>query len=199
MNSIDFIDEAGREWANASRYRALEKENAALHKRVEELEREARFFENESNQWNAKWVKMEARAKKAEAESLAARNLGQAHLDRAEKAEQERDEAVAFRQQSQDTAVEALRQRDALQADLDEAQAALWRVAPNTFTIEALGAVKDQFEGPGETYHAAYERVKADLDAALKWIDGCTDGPHGLGPTSRRVLALLEKRRENRG
>lgn len=33
----------------------------------------------------------------------------------------------------------------------------------------------------------------------MKWIEGYTDGPSGLGPTSQRVRALLEKRREKRG
>lgn len=43
------------------------------------------------------------------------------------------------------------------------------------------------------------QALQADLDAALKWIEGYTDGPSGRGPTSQRVKALLEKRRENRG
>lgn len=45
----------------------------------------------------------------------------------------------------------------------------------------------------------ALDKLQADLDAALKWIEGYTDGPSGLGPTSQRVRALLEKRREKRG
>lgn len=91
---------------------------------------------------------------------------------------------------------------------LSEAQAALWRVAPDTFTIEALGAVKDPFEGPGETYQAAYERVKADLDAALTLLglslredNGliCFPGGPGSYDAQKRIRPLLEKRRVERG
>lgn len=42
-----------------------------------------------------------------------------------------------------------------------EAEAALWRIAPNTHTI----GTPDPFEGPGETYADAYHRVAAECDA----------------------------------
>ena len=98
--------------------------------------------------------------------------------------------------------------KDRVQADLDttknelsEAQAALWRVIPNTFTVIGGGVDKgwpgaDPFEGPGETYQAAYERVKADLDAALDWIEH--DEEESIPPAGlwQRVKALLKKRRK---
>lgn len=45
----------------------------------------------------------------------------------------------------------------------DEAQAALWRIPPNVHAVPQA----DPFEGPGETYHDAYKRVKEERDAAL--------------------------------
>lgn len=44
-----------------------------------------------------------------------------------------------------------------------EAESALWRVVPNTFTIGFEGEPdrSDPFEGPGETYRAGYERLAA--------------------------------------
>ncbi|CCG43380.1 hypothetical protein [Magnetospirillum molischianum] len=47
-----------------------------------------------------------------------------------------------------------------LERELAEAEGALWRVAPNTHTLAP--GVPDLFEGPGETYRAAYERVLAE-------------------------------------
>ena len=48
--------------------------------------------------------------------------------------------------------------------ELAEAESAQWRVAPNCHTIpcEMNGFAKpDPFEGQGETYRAAYERLAA--------------------------------------
>src|SRR3990167_4148329 len=50
-----------------------------------------------------------------------------------------------------------------LQEQLTQAESALWRICPNTYTISCKvnNFVKpDPFEGPGETYHDAYLRVK---------------------------------------
>lgn len=49
---------------------------------------------------------------------------------------------------------------------LIEAEAALWRVPPNVYTVEYEGSLgkADPFEGPGETYRAAYEREKNRAD-----------------------------------
>ena len=52
------------------------------------------------------------------------------------------------------------------QIELDEAKAALWRIQPNTFVIPCElnnFAKPDPFEGPGETYHDAYNRVLSEL------------------------------------
>lgn len=52
---------------------------------------------------------------------------------------------------------------------LCDAEGALWRVFPNTHTIPSdhpLGKkTPDPFEGPGETYRAAYERMQSELIA----------------------------------
>lgn len=48
-----------------------------------------------------------------------------------------------------------------------EAESHIWRIPPNVHTVscELNGfAPPDPFEGPGETYKDAYERVKADLN-----------------------------------
>ena len=48
--------------------------------------------------------------------------------------------------------------------ELAEAEAALWRVLPDAHTIPSVlnGFTEpDPFEGPGETYRAAYERLAA--------------------------------------
>lgn len=46
-----------------------------------------------------------------------------------------------------------------LEIDLTDAEGALWRVVPHTFS---LCGEDDPFEGSGETYHDAYKRVSAD-------------------------------------
>lgn len=50
-----------------------------------------------------------------------------------------------------------------------ELEAALWRIVPNTYTIEVPGFSQpaDPFEGKGETYQEAYERLKEE-NARLK-------------------------------
>lgn len=52
--------------------------------------------------------------------------------------------------------------------DLCDAEGALWRVFPNTHTIEVPGdpysQKPDPFEGPGETYADAYKRVNEELE-----------------------------------
>lgn len=57
----------------------------------------------------------------------------------------------------------------------DQAEAALWRIMPNVYTIEMEGGQKpDQFEGPGETYQDAYVRERDQnkrLVEALKEAD----------------------------
>lgn len=77
-----------------------------------------------------------------------------------------------------------------LQADLADAEAALWRVMPNTYTVAPPGKA-DPFEGPGETYRTAYERLeeentrlrerlsKARLNTKLAYIEGFTRRPLG--------------------
>ena len=59
----------------------------------------------------------------------------------------------------------------------DQAEAALWRIVPNVYTIEMEGGQKpDPFEGPGETYQGAYVRERARnkrLVEALVEADGC--------------------------
>lgn len=47
---------------------------------------------------------------------------------------------------------------DRLRAEKAEAEAALWRIAPNVHTV---GNNPDPFEGPGETYRDAYLRLRA--------------------------------------
>ena len=64
---------------------------------------------------------------------------------------------------------EATAEKDAeivrLSHELVEAEGALWRIFPNTHTIEYEGSSQkaDPFEGSGETYHDAYLRVSARL------------------------------------
>lgn len=183
-------------------------ENAALRKRVEELEEH----------------------RKELIELVDARTQGWREM--AENAEQEREDYRAKAIQSQQDfdgaahGCDVLQGKlDALQADLSEAQAAIWRVVPNTITVEGVGVDKgwpgaDPFEGPGETYQAAYERVKADLDAAralflrqqalLRQQDADIDAAldaldyyvfnrfHGAESIAK-AKALLEKRRVERG
>ena len=48
---------------------------------------------------------------------------------------------------------------DKLEHDVLEAESALWRIQPNSYT---LGTEPDPFEGPGETYRDAYERLRAE-------------------------------------
>lgn len=48
---------------------------------------------------------------------------------------------------------------DVAEVQASEAEAALWRIAPNTHTI----GTPDPFEGLGETYADAYRRVAAEL------------------------------------
>jgi|GEM_PF-5638032 len=48
-----------------------------------------------------------------------------------------------------------------LEHDVAEAESALWRVQPDTHTVGGVGDMHDPFEGPGETYKAAYERLRA--------------------------------------
>src|SRR5690606_17565152 len=61
---------------------------------------------------------------------------------------------------------------------LCEAESALWRVFPNTHIIPSdhpLGKkTPDPFEGPGETYRAAYERMLSELAA---WKKAAADYP----------------------
>lgn len=52
---------------------------------------------------------------------------------------------------------------DVAEVQVSEAEAALWRIAPNVHTI----GTPDPFEGRGETYADAYHRVAAEL-AALR-------------------------------
>lgn len=92
-------------------------EIAALRKRVED---EFQIAQQERRRAD----EILARAEKAEAESLAARNLGQAHLDRAEKAERERD--ILMDQRYKAIAMEhewsgKVAELEEVQADLDAA------------------------------------------------------------------------------
>lgn len=52
-----------------------------------------------------------------------------------------------------------------LEREKSDAEASLWRVFPSTYTIVAEGEenTSDPFEGPGETYRAAYERLRATV------------------------------------
>ena len=60
-----------------------------------------------------------------------------------------------------------LTQRRELEARAVDAEASLWRVMPNAHTVEILGGPKaDPFEGPGETYRTAYERLEARVRSA---------------------------------
>lgn len=55
-----------------------------------------------------------------------------------------------------------------LSHELVEAESALWRISPRTHTIEVQGGPcsqkPDPFEGPGETYADAYNRVNEELE-----------------------------------
>ena len=53
---------------------------------------------------------------------------------------------------------------DALRRELAEAEAALWRITPNTYTLAP--GIPDPFEGPGETYRDAYMRLRHELAEA---------------------------------
>ena len=70
--SIDFIDESGREWAHASRYRVLEEEISALRKRVEGLEITAKGWKASALD-NRALLEAVGRAEKAEAENATLR------------------------------------------------------------------------------------------------------------------------------
>lgn len=174
MSSIDFIDEAGREWAHASRYRALEDENAALRKslaayvvelrradetigalrkRVEELEGKiAEMLSDKDDYWSlAKCsncgVLLNCNGSQREHESV--------WKARAEKAERERDD---------------------------------WRAAATTH-VETIGILSDQ-----------KMQLQADLDAALDFVRL----PHAspgvfFGASHARVVALLAERGARNG
>ncbi len=68
-----------------------------------------------------------------------------------------------------------------------EAEAALWRVAPNTHAIHVpnLPGSKppDPFEGPGETYEAAYRRLEAVVQKLRECMrtSPTMEGPRFLG------------------
>lgn len=81
----------------------------------------------------------------------------------------ERDAAKERERIAHDHRAIAEKEREAAEQRATEAEGALWRLFPNTHTVEIEGGKKaDPFEGPGETYHDAYFRVVAERDAALQ-------------------------------
>lgn len=72
---------------------------------------------------------------------------------------------------------------EALDHQLAEAQAALWRVAPNT---HSLSGPADPFEGPGETYVEAYARQHRQMNAAIDYLRR-----HAGQETAETVAAML--------
>jgi len=65
---------------------------------------------------------------------------------------------------------EAADEIERLERELAEAESALWRVAPNTYTLAP--GIPDPFEGSGETYAATYDRLRRELaETEQKRID----------------------------
>jgi chromosome segregation ATPase len=54
-----------------------------------------------------------------------------------------------------------------------EAEAALWRIAPDVYSISPDQS--DPFEGPGETYYDAYQRLGVELQKAKKALSDMED------------------------
>lgn len=79
------------------------------------------------------------------------------------------------------SAIAAVEEWERCQVQLAEAEAALWRIPPNCFSVvdnPKWPGDEDPFEGPGETYRAAYERVSEELNrvkAAVQAAKGARD------------------------
>lgn len=71
---------------------------------------------------------------------------------------------------------------ESLENELYDAQSALWRVMPNSYTLEIDGGPKpDPFEGPGETYHDAYVRLSDEIELLRDVILSLTYELHQAG------------------
>lgn len=65
-------------------------------------------------------------------------------------------------------------EKEQLEMQLADAESTLWRIAPNTYTLQVEGVlcdVPDPFEGPGETYRAAWIRERTAREQAERGRD----------------------------
>jgi len=88
-----------------------------------------------------------------------------------------------------------------LRLELAEAESALWRVAPNTYTLAP--GIPDPFEGPGETYAATYDRLRRelaqvhDLLAVIHRDGGHYREQHGLSVALTDAIDVVTDDRRN--
>lgn len=82
---------------------------------------------------------------------------------------------------------------EVLEHELAEAESALWRVYPNTHIV---GKPADPFEGPGETYRAAYERMEKRVAELEKEVLNLRTQLELADPALARVLnqAIAEQK-----
>lgn len=181
--SIDYIDDAGREWTHASRYRVLEEENAALRKRVEELE----AHERQTHETLGAILGTD------DALHVLAARL----KERAEKAELERD---SYRRDF-DACAHAL---DKLQADLDKMRQERDEFARKAVEMELLwSGTNAELEDVKADLDAALTVIDCmDRDDQYRPEEGCVStetAPEWSAEereAARRIEALLEKRRK---
>lgn len=69
-----------------------------------------------------------------------------------------------------------------------DAEGALWRVVPDTHSVPQ----QDPFEGPGETYRDAYDRLSTELEAQREITDRLAEENRRLREAGEHCLAVFQ-------